>query len=213
MTRFNRQSESRSRIRVGRRLSSTPEFGVKPGPLDADTTGAVVNYTLFGSAIADQSDFGAAWRTRSNFSAAFDGRAFGPFGVFSQSGLMNNAISPATQSVRLESTWCYSDTESLRTYRAGDIVSGGLSWTRSVRLGGVQVQRNFGLRPDLVTLPMPQYSASAALPSTVDIFVNNVRGYSGAVAPGPFQIPESPGHKRAPGIRALLCRTRWAGRP
>jgi outer membrane usher protein FimD/PapC len=28
-------------------------------------------------------------------------------------------------------------------------------WTRPVRLGGIQVQRDFSIRPDLVTLPLP----------------------------------------------------------
>jgi outer membrane usher protein len=161
-------------------------------PTDVDTMGAVVNYTLFGSGNADPRNYTAGWPTQSNLSAGFDARAFGSFGVFSQSGLMNSAISSVTHSVRLESTWSYSNTDSLVTYRAGDVISGGLSWTRSVRLGGVQVQRNFGLRPDLVTLPMPQYSGSAALPSTVDVFVNNVRGYSGTVPAGPFQIQNLP---------------------
>lgn len=161
-------------------------------PTDISTPGAVVNYTLFGSANADPRDYVAGWQSQSNFSAGFDARAFGAFGVFSQSGLMNTAISSVTHSVRLESTWSYSDADSLTTYRAGDVISGGLSWTRSIRLGGVQVQRNFGLRPDLVTLPMPQYSGSAALPSTVDVFVNNVKGYSGTVPAGPFQIQNLP---------------------
>ena len=161
-------------------------------PTDAGTVGAVVNYTLFGSANADPRNYNAGWQTQSNFSVGFDARAFGAFGVFSQSGLMNSAISSVTHGVRLESTWSYSNADSLTTYRAGDVISGGLSWTRSVRLGGVQVQRNFGLRPDLVTLPMPQYSGSAALPSTVDVFVNNVRGYSGTVPSGPFQIQNLP---------------------
>jgi outer membrane usher protein len=161
-------------------------------PTELDTTGAVVNYTLFGATNPNPHDFSASWPTQSNFSAGFDARAFGSFGVFSQSGLTNSAIATVAHSVRLESTWSYSDADSLTTYRAGDVISGGLSWTRSVRLGGVQIQRNFGLRPDLVTLPMPQYSGNAALPSTVDVFVNNVRGYSGTVPAGPFQIQNLP---------------------
>ncbi len=160
-------------------------------PTDADTTGAVMNYTLFGSTNAEPRDFAATWRLRPSFSAGFDARAFGPFGVFSQSALINS-VTTTTHGARLESTWSYSNADSLTTYRAGDVISGGLSWTRSVRLGGFQVQRNFGLRPDLVTLPMPQYSGSAALPSTIDVFVNNVRGYSGTVPAGPFQIQNLP---------------------
>jgi outer membrane usher protein len=159
-------------------------------PTDDETAGAVVNYTLFGSTNADPRTYAAFSQT--NFSAGFDARAFGTYGVFTQSGLLNSAITAGVQAVRLDSTWSYSDPDTLLTYRAGDVISGGLSWTRSLRLGGLQVQRNFALRPDLVTLPMPQYSGSAALPSTVDIFVNNVRGYSAAVPAGPFQIQNLP---------------------
>jgi len=162
-----------------------------PIPADTQTAGAVVNYTLFGSTNAGRRDT-AVSPMQTNFSAGFDARAFGRYGVFSQSGLVNSAITAAAQGVRLESIWSYSDADSLITYRAGDVISGGLSWTRSLRLGGGQMQRNFSLRPDLVTLPIPQYSGSAALPSTVDIFVNNVRGYSGTVPAGPFQIQNLP---------------------
>jgi outer membrane usher protein len=158
---------------------------------DAATTGGVINYTLFGTADADPRSYGSG-APASGFSASIDARIFSPYGVFSQSGLMNTALATAAQSVRLESTWSYSDPDTLTTYRAGDVISGGLSWTRSVRLGGAQVQRNFALRPDLVALPLPQYGGSAALPSTVDIFVNNARSYSGNVPAGPFQIQNLP---------------------
>jgi outer membrane usher protein len=162
-------------------------------PTDIQTAaGAVVNYTLFGSTNADPRTYAAVSQMQTNFSAGFDARVFSQYGVFTQSGLLNSAITAAVQGVRLDSTWSYSDPDTLITYRAGDVISGGLSWTRSLRLGGAQVQRNFALRPDLVTLPMPQYSGSAALPSTVDIFVNNVRGYSGTVPAGPFQIQNLP---------------------
>jgi outer membrane usher protein len=159
---------------------------------DPQTPGAVVNYTLFGSSSGDPRNYLTASQLQSNFSAGFDARAFSQYGVFSQSGLVNSAIAAGAQSVRLDSAWNYSDRDSLITYRAGDVISSGLSWTRSLRLGGMQVQRNFALRPDLVTLPMPQYSGSAALPSTVDIFVNNIKGYSGTVPAGPFQIQNLP---------------------
>src|SRR6266851_4072224 len=76
--------------------------------------------------------------------------------------------------------------------RAGDTISGGLPWTRPIRLGGLQMQRNFALRPDLVTLPLPSYSGSAAVPSTVDVYVNNVRALSQPVTPGPYQISNLP---------------------
>ena len=75
------------------------------------------------------------------------------------------------------------------SYRAGDTISGRtLAWTRPIRLGGLQVQRNFALRPDLVTLPLPSYSGSAAVPSTVDVYVNNIK--STVAAGGSRSLPD-----------------------
>lgn len=56
-----------------------------------------------------------------------------------------------------------------------------------MRLGGVQVQTNFALRPDLVTLPIPALFGSAAVPSTRDVYTQNVKTYTGSVPAGPFK--------------------------
>jgi len=98
----------------------------------------------------------------------------------------------SSERLRLDSTWSYSDPDTLVTYRAGDTISSGLAWTRPIRLGGFQVQRNFALRPDLVTLPLPNVSGSAAVPSTVDVYVNDVRTISQDVSSGPFRISNVP---------------------
>ena len=47
-------------------------------------------------------------------------------------------------------------------------------------------------RPDLVTLPLPSFSGSAAVPSTVDVYVNNVRTISQDVDGGPFRLTNLP---------------------
>jgi outer membrane usher protein len=78
------------------------------------------------------------------------------------------------------------------TYRAGDLISGALPWARPMRMGGFQIQRNFSLRPDLVTLPLPTFHGSAAVPSTVDVYLNNLRTFSGNVPAGPFEIRNLP---------------------
>ncbi|MBX4378754.1 hypothetical protein K4H02_27235, partial [Mycobacterium tuberculosis] len=70
--------------------------------------------------------------------------------------------------------------------------SGGLQWTRPVYLGGLQVQRNFHLRSDLVTIPIPVISGSAAVPSTLEVYTQNVKTYSGTVPSGPFQVTNFP---------------------
>ncbi|SFH95987.1 outer membrane usher protein [Bosea sp. OK403] len=154
-------------------------------------TGAVLNYTLFGSSEGKQ--FSSFWRYPS-LSASLDARVFSPFGVLSQTGIVSDQ-SPGggrTEVLRLETSWSYSDPGTMLTYRAGDMISGGLAWTRPIRMGGLQVQRNFGLRPDLITLPLPSVTGSAAVPSTVDVFVNGTKTISQDVGSGPFRITNIP---------------------
>jgi outer membrane usher protein len=78
------------------------------------------------------------------------------------------------------------------TMTAGDFTTAGLAWTRPVRLGGLQIRRDFSLRNDVVTSPLLSYTGTAAVPSTIDVYVDNVRAYSGAIAAGPFNLTDVP---------------------
>ncbi len=133
---------------------------------------------------------------RHQASGQFDLRLFSPLGVASTDFLAHAGANPTgpeqSTAIRLDSTYVYSDFAGQRRYRAGDFISGGLSWTRPVRLGGVQVARDFSMRPDLVTFPLPLVAGSAAVPSTVDVLVNGSRVLSSQVPPGPFQVPNAP---------------------
>jgi len=164
---------------------------VKSMPTTQADTGLVVNYLLFGGAGHDR--LSPNWQLQ-GVSATLDARFFSPYGVFSQSAIVaTDSMSQfISQHQRLDSTWTYADPDSLRVYRAGDMISGGLAWTRPIRLGGFQAQSDFAIRPDLVTLPLPSFSGSAAVPSTVDIYVNNVRTISQNVDGGPFRISNVP---------------------
>jgi outer membrane usher protein len=151
--------------------------------------GAVLNYTLFASSLRP---IGTTSFAFSGANASLDARLFGPYGTLSQSAILGSTTTQGLDALRLDTTWSYSDPQSLLTYRAGDMISGGLAWTRPIRLGGLQMQRNFALRPDLVTLPLATVSGSAAVPSTVDVFVNNVKTYSQEVPSGPYQLTNIP---------------------
>lgn len=153
------------------------------------STGAVLNYSLFASS---EGAFTEGINTFSGLSGALDGRVFGPYGTFSQSAIATTASADVIGLTRLQTTWTYSDPDRLLAYRAGDTMSGGLSWTRPVWLGGLQAQRNFGLRPDLITLPVPAISGSAAVPSTIDVYTQNVRTFTGEVPAGPYELTNLP---------------------
>lgn len=92
----------------------------------------------------------------------------------------------------MDTTYSFADVRTLRRYRVGDFISGGLPWTRPIRLGGLQVSLDFGVRPDLITFPLPSVSGSVAVPSTVDVLVNSTRVLSRDLSPGLFSIPQLP---------------------
>ncbi|WP_244423960.1 fimbria/pilus outer membrane usher protein [Phyllobacterium sp. YR531] len=151
--------------------------------------GAVLNYSLFAS--TDNLLSGSA-KAFQGVSGGFDARIFSPYGTLNQSFTANVSDGELEGVKRLNTTWSLSDPERLITYRAGDFISGGLPWTRPVYLGGMQIQRNFTLRPDLVTLPVPVLSGTAAVPSTLEVYTQNVRTYSGDVPSGPFEVTNFP---------------------
>lgn len=151
--------------------------------------GAVLNYDLLGT-----KDNLRDTRILSSTGASLtlNGRAFSPYGTLEQSAIVTSAPDQTTQVIRLDSAFRYSDPERMITYRAGDAITGGLAWSRPIRIGGLQAQSNFALRPDLVTMPLPTLGGTAAVPSTVDVYVNNMRMFSQEVAAGPFSLSNVP---------------------
>ena len=148
-------------------------------PAGADT-GLVLNYDAF---LQGSPDRGVA----TTLSVSNEERLFSRLGIMDNTGVarVGGGLDPYT---RLDSIWHFDNAQKLTTAQAGDAISSSLSWTRSVRLGGFQFRRNFALRPDLITFPVPTLSGSAAVPSSVDLYINNVRQFSSDVPSGPFVI-------------------------
>lgn len=150
--------------------------------------GAVVNYNAYGTAARG---FSSAAKPYTLGSLTLEGRAFSPYGVFQNSAILGTSLA-RREGMRLESAYVYAHRNSATTTTLGDAISGGLNWSRPVRFGGVQISRAFGLRPDLVTAPLPSVGGSAAVPSTVDIFVDNMRIASQEIGAGPYRITNLP---------------------
>ncbi|VVE28114.1 F1 capsule-anchoring protein [Pandoraea iniqua] len=119
-------------------------------------------------------------------------RGFWSGASVSQTGLIEH--SPWRRGyLRYDTAWQRNDPSTLTSWTAGDLITGSLSWTRSVRIAGLQWRRNFSLRPDLVTFPVPALRGSAVVPSSVDLYLDGVRRFGSRVPPGPFVIQEAPG--------------------
>ncbi|WP_392890392.1 fimbria/pilus outer membrane usher protein [Pseudomonas migulae] len=151
--------------------------------------GALLNYDLYLNDTDDAGTYLAAWN---------EVRFFDSWGTLSNTGQYRRTLSGDSVStlnngyLRYDTTWRYSDDERLLTYEAGDLVSGALPWSSSVRMGGVQVSRDFAVRPDLVTYPLPQFAGEAAVPSSVDLFINGYKSSSADLQPGPYTLTNIP---------------------
>ncbi|MDG2526775.1 fimbria/pilus outer membrane usher protein [Stenotrophomonas sp. HITSZ_GD] len=97
------------------------------------------------------------------------------------------------ENVRLDTTWQFDFPHSALSLQLGDFYAGFLDWSRTVRLGGIQIGRNFALQPYRVLTPTPTFLGEATVPSNVELYVEGLRQYSGEVPAGPFQLASQPG--------------------
>lgn len=162
----------------GRQTPSVPEPARPP-------LGGTVNYTLFAG--ADKGPNGLHFQ---DLSGEFETRAFGTFGLVENSFI--GRVGDGSGVIRLDSSYTYEDPGELWTAKAGDLISGGFSWTRPIRMFGIQIHRDFDLRPDLITMPLPTLTGTAAAASTLDLYINQVRTLSTSVPQGPYAIENPP---------------------
>lgn len=94
--------------------------------------------------------------------------------------------------VRLDTQWQGNFPDSMVSLTVGDAVTGAVSWSRSTRIGGIKLARNFGLQPYRVTTPLAMAQSEAVLPSTVDLYINGLRQSSQQVQPGQFMLTGIP---------------------
>lgn len=159
-------------------------------PQPTSSSGMLLNYNVYGTQTQNSAK---------NLSAYTELRAFNALGVLSSTALTtannstdSNSSNWDSRSVRLDTSWSQSFPDKLITVRAGDILTGALSWTRSTRLGGLQIGSNFDLQPYRSTTPLPSFFGEATLPSAVELYVNGLKQYSGNVPAGPFELNTAP---------------------
>ena len=157
--------------------------------------GGFFNYSLFASHQSGETET----------SAVVEAGAFSRLGVVVTSWLLGDNADPSVpRDVRLETTWTLDFPDKLTTLRVGDTVSNPGRWGRSLRYGGIQFGTNFSVQPSFVTQPLASATGAAALPSTVDVFVNNALVAQDRVPAGPFAIGNIPTVTGAGDVRLVV---------
>lgn len=125
--------------------------------------------------------------------------AYTPWGSFENSFVgsnLTNADSAAfgqdSEWARLETFWRMDMPERIATLTIGDTLGASGYWGRPSRFAGVRYATNFETRPGYVIRPQLAFRGEAAVPSVVDVFVNDSRVQSVSVPGGPFEIADLP---------------------
>lgn len=149
--------------------------------------GALLNYDVYTSNTENIGTRASLWHEFRYFSGNM---------TFSSTGTAISTLSgqPAQQDgyTRYDTTVHLTDEDNAIQWSVGDVISDALSWSNSVRVGGISYGRDFSLRPDLVTWPIPSFSGEAAVPTSVDVFINGYRAGSTQIEPGPFTLTNLP---------------------
>jgi outer membrane usher protein len=151
-------------------------------PPNVASPGMYLNYSL----VATHQESGS-----SAYGGTLEGVIFNSSGSL-VAGVAVSGDGHAITAIRTETYWRKDWPGSMETLVLGDAVGSDGGWSRPVRFGGVRYGRDFSLAPGYISYPLPALSGSAALPSTVDVLVNNQRQASASVKPGPFDLTNVP---------------------
>lgn len=146
--------------------------------------GSYLNYDVVGTTVAG----------RAALDGALDLRVFAPRASAFGTMLVHAGATTVLQKTltRLETGVSVPDLRHDRRWTFGDFITGGTTSSRSFRMGGIQLGTDFGLRPDLVTFPVPEFGDQAGVPSTTDLVAGSVARTRSAAPAGAFSTATAP---------------------
>ncbi|HWI86519.1 MAG TPA: fimbria/pilus outer membrane usher protein [Sphingomonas sp.] len=125
------------------------------------------------------------------------GNAFLETGASDDRGLIENTMTigndPAGPNVvRLDTFAIHDNPSGLTRLTIGDTLTHISSWEQPVRFGGIKWGTDFSVQPGFLSFPTPIFNGQAALPSNVQLYINDVLNYQGQVREGPFSLNRLP---------------------
>lgn len=157
--------------------------------------GAYINYNV-------TSTFANAQGGRST-AAFLEGVLFNSYGSF-VSGMVASVSDTQNRSIRADTYFQKDNPSRMEKITIGDAISSAGAWSRPVRFGGIAWSTDFALRPGFVSSATPSINGSAALPSTVEVLIDNQRKQTTTVNSGPFQIKNMPSVNGAGKINVIV---------
>ncbi|MEQ1885436.1 MAG: fimbria/pilus outer membrane usher protein [Bryobacteraceae bacterium] len=126
-----------------------------------------------------------------SLSGLMEGGLFSRYGVFTTQFAGANLTSHI-RPIRLNSQFMRDFPERMTTLTIGDAVSAISPWSRTTYYAGVRYASKFATQPGFIPVVLPGLTGQAAQPSTVDIYVDNVKRLSRPIDAGPFSINNIP---------------------
>ena len=128
-----------------------------------------------------------------HFNSRTQWSGLGELGLFNAWGYgATTFVADTDHAIRLETSWNRDDPGLLHRLTFGDAITRSSNFGQPVRFGGLQWGRKFSLRPDFITYPLPSFRGSAALASSVDVYVNQSLRSNQEVSSGPFELNRVP---------------------
>ena len=178
--------------RAGQRLLLTLDDGVRSrqtiGAPGGTLGGGAAPSRQVLSAFVDYDVVTEAYRGRRSTGALVDAGVSDEWGVLATSALYRSGA----RMVRLDTAFVHDDPDGPTRYLVGDGIARPATWGRPARFGGIQIAREFGLQPSALRYAGPVLQGQAELPSTVEVYVDNVLRYRTKVEPGPFALEGVP---------------------
>ncbi|MBZ5567296.1 MAG: fimbria/pilus outer membrane usher protein [Acidobacteriia bacterium] len=133
----------------------------------------------------------------SGSNAQYNVSGFEELGFFSKLGVLTTKfvgqdLTHSPTATRLDSQFVRDFPERMATLTIGDGFSASSPWGRVVNYAGVRWGSKFATQPSFIPFALPTIAGQAAQPSTVDLYVNNVRTSHQNVDAGPFAIHDIP---------------------
>lgn len=167
-------------------LDNAAQTLLKNQELAPSVNGLTLNYSLYGQKGLGYETLSALSELRST------GGEQGVFSSSFNSRLQKNDGSTAGETQRLNTSWTYSDPERRLSLVIGDNYTDSLSWSQSIRFGGLTISKDYSLQPSVNPQARSVLTDRVALPSTVDLYINGVESSSQKVSPGQFVLSTVP---------------------